>query len=94
MSQEQFTVYIIRNRVGRLYIGQTKRLDARTKEHAGSRGAAFVRQYGGGEVVYREILSTLKQARTREQQLKRWSRAKKEALIRGDMGTLIVLAKG
>jgi predicted GIY-YIG superfamily endonuclease len=39
-------------------------------------------------LVYAEEHSSLEVARAREQQLKRWTRAKKEALIAGDLRTL------
>ncbi len=44
-------------------------------------------------LVYSEQFATLGEARKRENQIKRWSRAKKEALIRGDMVGLKALAK-
>jgi putative endonuclease len=43
--------------------------------------------------VYSEEFDTLGKARRRENQIKRWSRAKKEALIRGDLQSLKALAK-
>jgi putative endonuclease len=39
-------------------------------------------------LLHQELFSTLAAARRREAQLKRWSRAKKEALIRNDHETL------
>jgi hypothetical protein len=41
----------------------------------------------------REIHATFAEARARESQLKRWSRPKKEALIRGDLDHLRVLSQ-
>jgi len=40
-----------------------------------------------------EGYATFAEARAREAQLKRWARAKKEALVRGDLGDLRVLSK-
>ena len=40
-------------------------------------------QHGGGEIVYTESFSTLVEARRREVQVKKWSRIKKENLIKG-----------
>jgi predicted GIY-YIG superfamily endonuclease len=40
-----------------------------------------------------EVCSTFREARQREAQLKRWSRPKKEALIRGDFESLRVLSR-
>jgi putative endonuclease len=44
-------------------------------------------------LVYREKLENFAKARAREAQLKRWTRAKKEALIIGDMKTLKALSR-
>lgn len=88
------TVYILRNAAGRLYVGQTNDLDRRSREHTGSKGAHFVSQFGGGTIVYTETHETLTSARAREQQIKRWSRAKKEALIQGDIEQLKELSRG
>jgi putative endonuclease len=42
--------------------------------------------------VHSEEFATLSEARKRENQIKRWSRAKKEALILGDLAQLHALA--
>jgi putative endonuclease len=44
-------------------------------------------------VVYSESLPTFSDARKQEAQIKRWSRAKKEALVAGDMAKLRNLSK-
>jgi predicted GIY-YIG superfamily endonuclease len=44
-------------------------------------------------MVYAEELPSLEAAPRRERQLKRWTRAKKEALIAGDAARLHLLAK-
>jgi predicted GIY-YIG superfamily endonuclease len=43
--------------------------------------------------VYSESCENKEQALSREQQIKRWSRAKKEALINGDVKSLQTLAR-
>ncbi len=40
-----------------------------------------------------EVCSTFREARQREGQVKRWSRPKKEALIRGDRESLCTLSR-
>jgi len=47
----------------------------------------------GAHVVYSESYPTLGLARKREIQLKKWSRAKKEALIAGDAAILKNLSR-
>jgi predicted GIY-YIG superfamily endonuclease len=45
------------------------------------------------KVVYSESLPTFSDARKREAQIKRWTRAKKEALVSGDLAKLRELSK-
>ena len=82
-----FTVYIIRTSSNTLYIGQTNDLQKRLKEHRGksSKSAKYIRYFSGFELVYSEEYQTRKEAMQREIQLKKWSRAKKQALINGDL---------
>ncbi|QQS39590.1 GIY-YIG nuclease family protein [Candidatus Woesebacteria bacterium] len=45
------------------------------------------------KLIYFEKYETRKEAENREIQLKKWSRAKKKALIEGDIDLLIKLSK-
>ncbi len=45
------------------------------------------------KLVHSERFDTYTKARLREVQVKHWSRAKKEALVEGDLDTLRTLAK-
>ena len=84
-----FTIYILRNEHSRLYIGHTKSLPLRLREHKSSiRGAKFIKDYGDFKLVYSEQFTTRSEAMKREKQLKGWTRAKKEALIAGDLALL------
>ncbi len=86
----KFTVYILRTSGNTLYIGQTNNLEKRLKEHQDktSKSARYVRYYDSFKLVYQETLETRSEAMKREWQLKHWSRAKKEALINGDIQLL------
>jgi len=44
-------------------------------------------------LVYSKEYETFSEARQRETQVKRWSRAKKEALVSGDLSSLRTLSK-
>lgn len=57
------------------------------------KGAKFTKSHQPVELVYIEEYEDDHKARMREQQLHGWSRAKKEALIRGDIEALKRLAK-
>jgi putative endonuclease len=45
------------------------------------------------KLVFSESYPTFSEARKREAQIKRWTRAKKEALVAGDMNKLRQLSK-
>ena len=92
----KYFVYILRTSSNSLYIGQTNNLEKRLREHKNksSRSAKFVRYYSSLKLVYSEKYSTRKEAMQREAQLKRWSKAKKEALIKKDLELLKKLSVG
>ena len=77
--------YILRCSDNSLYCGQTSNLENRLKEHnfSGSKGAKYLRGRKPVVVVYSEQCPDLKTAMNRELEIKRWTRAKKEALISG-----------
>lgn len=81
-----YFVYILRTSSNTLYIGQTNNLEKRLKEHQNksSRSAKYIRYFSGFELVYSEEYPTRKEAMQKEAELKKWPRAKKEALIKGD----------
>jgi len=81
-----YFLYILRTSSNTLYIGQTNDLKKRLQEHKNktTKSAKYVRYFQSFELVHTEIFPTRKEAMKREWQLKQWSRAKKEALIRGD----------
>lgn len=64
-----------------LYIGVTNSLSRRVSEHGNGRGADFPAAYQCKELIYYEYYSDIGEAIARESQLKKWSRAKKVALI-------------
>jgi putative endonuclease len=75
-----FFVYIVRAASSTLYIGVTEALDERVTAHNSGKGAEWTKVYKHSVLVYSEIHPTLGSARRREIQLKKWTRAKKEAL--------------
>jgi len=85
-------VYVMRLRSGMTYIGASTDLEQRFENHSSGQ-ACRTTQFDQPVAVLRvEIYATFAEARTREAQLKRWSRLKKEALIRGDFENLCMLA--
>jgi putative endonuclease len=83
-----YTVYILRNFENKLYIGQTKNLKERLIRHADKQGARFVKVNMNFRLVYSEKHPSLQVAMKREKQLKGWTRARKEALIEGNLALL------
>jgi len=85
-----FYVYILRTSSNTLYIGQTNNLEKRLKEHQNksSKSAKYIRYFSIFNLVYSEKYPTRTKAMQREAQLKRWSKAKKEAIIAGSLGLL------
>jgi predicted GIY-YIG superfamily endonuclease len=81
-------VYVLRCADGSYYIGHTDNLRLRLDEHQSGVGANFTTVRRLVEMVYAEEHPTAVLAQRRERQLKRWSRAKKEALIAQDLALL------
>jgi putative endonuclease len=88
-----FYVYILRCADQSLYVGQTCNINRRVETHNAERGAAFTSKRRPVKLVYAESHDTETAAVRRERQLKRWTREKKEALIRGDVDLLRALSK-
>ena len=85
-----FYIYILRTSSNTLYIGQTNNLKKRLEEHQSksSRSANYVCYFNSIELVYSEKYATRKEAMQREVQLKKWPKAKKEALVKGGLVSL------
>lgn len=81
-----YFVYILRTSSGTLYIGQTNNLEKRLQEHKSktSKSAKYIRYFSSFTLAYSETYPTRKEAMQREIQLKKWTKSKKEALMRGD----------
>lgn len=77
-----FYFYILRCKDNTLYCGSTKDLEKRIKLHNSGKGSAYVRSRGGGKIIYRETFDTLGDALRREIEVKKWSKSKKESLIK------------
>lgn len=84
--------YILRLKSGALYIGATTDLDQRYKDHRSGKACRTTNLDPPVGLVYSEELDTYSDARKREAQIKRWSRAKKEALVSASLSKLKALA--
>ena len=81
-------VYILRCADDALYIGRTSDLRDRLRRHEDGTACTFTATRRPLHLVYAETHPTPEAAAVRERQLKRWTRAKKEALIAGDLALL------
>ncbi len=81
-----YSIYILRFSDNTLYIGQTNNIDLRIKEHRNktAKSSKFAKDHGEFQLVHHENYDSRIESMRREKQLKKWTRAKKEALIAGD----------
>jgi predicted GIY-YIG superfamily endonuclease len=81
-------VYILRCADDSFYVGETGDVPLRVGEHNRGCAAAHTRKRRPVQLAYVERHPSRAICLTRERQLKRWTRQKKEALIAGDIGLL------
>ena len=84
----KYSVYILRNNRNKLYVSFSSNLHDRLIDHKTGEGSKYVRDHLGFQLVYTEEYQTQVEAMQREKQLKGWTRAKKEALVSGDIKKL------
>lgn len=80
----KYFVYIMASISGTLYIGVTNNILRRTFEHKFELKDGFSKQYDCYRLVKYEEFNEITEAIAREKQLKKWSRIKKENLIKKD----------
>jgi putative endonuclease len=76
-----YFVYIMSNTSRTLYIGMTNNLERRVWQHKEKLQDGFTKRYNLTMLVYVETFPDPRSAIEREKQLKKWTRAKKDALI-------------
>ena len=87
-------VYILRCRDGRYYVGSTRAsLERRVGEHNAGIFNGYTKGRRPVELVFAEPFDRITDAIAAERRIKGWSRAKKEALMRGYMGALRRLSR-
>ena len=82
MNSKNYYVYIMSSSNGTLYIGVSNDLVRRISEHRQGLIKGFTKKYQCYKLIYYENYSDIKQAISREKQLKNWNRNKKQALIK------------
>jgi putative endonuclease len=79
-----YFVYIIRCKDNSLYTGITNDLERRFNEHKTGIGGHYTSSKEVDKIVYTEQHPNRSSALKREAQIKKWTKAKKEALIAGN----------
>ena len=86
-------VYMVRCRDGSYYVGSTRAsLEQRVSQHNDGTFDGYTARRRPVALVWSQDFERITDAIAAEQQLKGWSRAKKEALIRGDWELISALA--
>jgi putative endonuclease len=73
---------MVRNNYGSLYVGVTRNITERIKNHNTKRGSKFTKGKEKFNIVFLEEYDNLSLARKREIQIKKWRRDKKDFLIK------------
>jgi predicted GIY-YIG superfamily endonuclease len=85
---QPFFAYVLLCADGSYYVGHTDDLERRINEHEAGEKCAYTETRRPIRLVWSQEFAAREDALAAELQIKRWSRAKKEALIRADAETL------
>ena len=88
-----FWCYILRCADGKYYTGHTDNLDKRIAEHLAGNVCVFTSTRRPVKLIWSEEFGTRYEALEAELRIKKWSRAKKEALASRNWKTLSHFAK-
>ena len=88
-----FWCYMLKCADGKYYTGHTDDLDRRINEHIAGGHCDFTSRRLPVTLIWSERFSTRVEALESERHVKKWSRAKKEALAQGDWGRVAHFAK-
>ena len=88
-----FWTYMLHCRGGSYYVGHTDTLDERIGAHQSGLIKGYTSERLPVELVWSQEFGRRQEAFEAERQIKGWSRAKKQALIRGDWDGISMLAK-
>ena len=86
-------MYILQCADGSYYVGSTQNLEKRLWEHNQGIGSKYTARRRPVKLVFSQEFASIADAYEREKQVQSWSRAKREALIRGDYDALPDLAR-
>lgn len=94
ITMKQSYVYILKCADNTYYTGITRNLESRVLKHqSGFFKSCYTFNKRPVELVFYAEFTDINFAIEKEKQIKKWSKAKKEALIKGDVDALPNLAK-
>ena len=93
MPSKPFHVYILLCSDGSYYTGHTDDLEARLVEHESGKYAGYTKSRRPVKFLWATDFTSRIEALKAEKQIKGWTRAKKEALMRGNFDLIGELAK-
>ena len=88
-----FHCYMLRCADDSYYVGHTDDMDRRLAEHQSGLWGGYTFKRRPVALIWNDVFQTRDDAKMAEKQIKGWSRAKKEALARGDWDAVSELAK-
>lgn len=88
-----FHAYLLRCNHGSYYAGHADDLDLRIAQHHAGTLGGYTTARRPVVLVWTDSFPTREEALSAERRIKGWSRAKKEALIRGDWAEISRLAR-
>ncbi|WP_336977898.1 GIY-YIG nuclease family protein [Altererythrobacter fulvus] len=88
-----FHAYLLRCNDGSFYAGHTDNLETRIAQHQSGLTDGYTAARRPVTLVWSERFPTREEALAAERRVKGWSRAKKEALIRGDWERIRLLSR-
>lgn len=86
-------MYILQCSDGTYYVGSTKNLELRLKQHQNGEGSNYTKKRLPVVLKYYELYGRIDHAFYREKQVQGWSRKKREALINGEFEKLPELSQ-
>jgi len=88
-----YWVYILKCSDGSYYTGSTSNIEKRLSEHQHGEVKGYTQNRRSIELVFSENFDDVYYAISAERKIKRWTRAKKEALLEGDFNLLHKLSE-